>query len=108
ANPAARRATATITPTRRLRAGGILYGFQPSGQPRSRAAPRTVGGWRSQRLVPPRHDSSQAAWPRLAAAQREGIRVIGHVPFSGRIEDAMRGGHYSVEHLLEHDRAAFL
>jgi hypothetical protein len=52
-------------------------------------------GWRWIKVYPHlRHDVYEAV---LAAAARKGVRVIGHVPFSLSIEDAMREGHYSVE-----------
>ena len=60
-------------------------------------------GWRWIKVYPHLEANVYAAV--LAAAQREGIRVIGHVPFSVQIEDAMRDGHYSVEHLVGYERS---
>ena len=60
-------------------------------------------GWRWIKVYPHlRRDVYEAV---LAASARNGIRVIGHVPFSIPIEDAMREGHWSVEHLLGYERS---
>lgn len=60
-------------------------------------------GWRWIKVYP--HLDRAVYEAVLAAAARNHLRVIGHVPFSLTIEDAMREGHYSVEHLLGYERS---
>ena len=60
-------------------------------------------GWRWIKVYP--HLDRAVYQAVLKAAARDRIRVIGHVPFSLTIEEAMRAGHFSVEHLLGYERS---
>ena len=60
-------------------------------------------GWRWIKVYP--HLARPVYEAVLAAAARKGIRVIGHVPFSLPIEEAMAEGHFSVEHLVGYERS---